>query len=74
MGQALQLEIKEDLNELKQLYNQEHDGRRKERLHMLYLYKSGQATTRQGLLKTLGRSGPTVTSWLNKYRQGGLEA
>jgi len=41
---------------------------------MLYFYKSGQATTRQDLLKTLGRSGSTVTSWLNKYRQGGLEA
>jgi len=33
MGQALQLEIKEDLNELKQLYNQEHDGHRKERMN-----------------------------------------
>ena len=41
---------------------------------MLYLYKSGEATERERLIRILGRSGPTLTTWINKYRTGGLES
>lgn len=74
MCKRLNLEITETVEYLKQAYKQECDHRSKERLHMLYLYKSGEATERERLIRILGRSGPTLTTWINKYRTGGLES
>lgn len=42
----------------------------KERLLLLWWIKTGQ---HQQLSQRLGRDGSTVTRWLQKYRQGGLE-
>ena len=41
---------------------------------MLYFYKGGGATERRLLVRLTGRSGPTLTAWFDKYRQGGLDA
>ncbi len=45
----------------------------KERLLLLWWIKTGQVTQHQGLSQRLGRNGSTITRWLQKYRQGGLE-
>ena len=74
MCRRLNLEVTESAEYLKQAYIKEHDTRRKERLHMLYFYKGGGATERRLLVRLTGRSGPTLTAWFDKYRQGGLDA
>lgn len=55
------------------MYKQEKRARIRERVQMLYLYKSGIATERQELSKILGRSKPTLTRWMQKYKAGGLK-
>jgi transposase len=64
--------ITERVDELKQRLQQEHDGRKKPRLQMLYLLASGQARTRQQVASLLGVSRNTVGHWLASYERGGL--
>ncbi len=66
--------ITESTEVLKQRLQREHDGRKKPRLHMLYLLASGQATTRQDVAHVLGLSRNTVGRWLTCYKAGGLTA
>lgn len=66
--------ITERVDELKQQLQQEHDGRKKPRLQMLYLLASGQARTRQQVASLLGVSRNTVGHWLASYETGGLSA
>jgi len=66
--------ITESVAELKQRLQQEHHGRKKPRLQMLYLLASGQATTRQDVAQLLGVSRNTVGRWLGSYETGGLPA
>lgn len=40
---------------------------------MLYLLKSGQVASRQGLAELIGRDQATITRWLKKYKDGGLK-
>ncbi len=40
---------------------------------MLWWLKTGQVRQHQELSQQLGRDSSTVTRWLQKYRQGGLE-
>jgi len=47
--------------------NRSHDSASKERLQMLYLLKSGQVASRQGLAELIGRDQATIT-WLRKYK------
>ena len=66
--------IREDADDLKQRLQREHDGRKKPRLQMLYLLRSGQAQTRQEVARLLGLHRNTVGHWLARYATGGLEA
>lgn len=66
--------ISEDTDTLKQHLHQEHDGRKKPRLQMLYLLASGQAQTRQDVARLLGVHRNTIGHWLARYEAGGLEA
>ncbi len=63
-------EITESLDELLQRLKTETNPRRKPRIHLLYLIKSGHAKTRKGAAKLLGIHRTTVGTWLNDYRQG----
>jgi transposase len=65
--------ISEDVDHLKQLLRQEHDGRKKPRVQMLYLLRSGQAPTRQDVARLLGFHRNTVGHWLARYAAGGLD-
>ena len=66
--------ISEHVDELKQRLQQEHDGRKKPRLQMLYVLASGQAQTRQQVANLRGISRNTVGHWLARYEMGGLSA
>ncbi len=66
--------ITECVDELKQRLQQEHDGRKKPRLQMLYLLASGHAHTRQEVAHLLGVSRNTVGRWLALYETGGMTA
>lgn len=65
--------IKENEKDLLKRYRQESDKSVKERLHFLYLLKSGQVTTQTKASQLLGRHRHTIRRWLEAYESGGLE-
>lgn len=66
--------VKESAEELKQAMKQERHPLKHQRLQMLYLVASGQASTRSALAPLLGVHRETVGDWLASYAEGGLEA
>lgn len=64
--------IRESIFELKQMLKTEKKPRQKERLRMLYLFRTGQAKTRKSAAEMLSVHRTTVSSWLNAYERGGL--
>jgi transposase len=66
--------IREDVNELRQHLQHEHDGHTKPRLQMLYLLASGQAHSRQQVAQLLAVHRNTIGRWLAIYAAGGLQA
>jgi len=65
-------EIRESVSELRQLLRTEKKARKKERLQMLYLFRTGQAKTRISAAETLSVHRTTISSWLDAYERGGL--
>ena len=61
--------ISESVEQLEQLLKSESHSRRREHIQMLYLLKSHQAFSRQGVAKLLA-----VRRWLDRYAQDGLYA
>ncbi len=72
MAGVYKLEIAESVEELKGLLRGQKSASDKERVHVLYLLKSGQAKTVQAAAELVGRNRVTVQKWLYRYRQGGL--
>jgi transposase len=66
--------ITESADELKQQMQHERDARKRQRLHMMYLFASGQVQERQAAAALLGLERNTVGRWLRTYAQGGLAA
>jgi transposase len=66
--------ITEDLETLEDRLRRERDPKRKPRLHLLVLLKSGQVTSRSDAAAHLAVHRNTVAVWLRRYRAGGLEA
>src|SRR5919202_1627527 len=66
--------ITEDLDTLEDRLRRERDPKRKSRLHLLVLLKSGQVTSRSDAAAHLAVHRNTVATWLRRYRAGGLEA
>jgi len=66
--------ITEDLATLRDRLGRERDPKRKVRLHLLVLLKSGQVTSRGQAATHLALHRNTVATWLRRYRDGGLEA
>src|SRR5919197_761760 len=65
--------ITEDLETLEERLRRERDSKRKPRLHLLVLLKSGQVTSRGQAAAHLPLHRNTVATWLRRYRDGGLE-
>src|SRR5215470_15042243 len=66
--------ILEDLDTLQAQLQRERDPKRKPRLHLLVLLKSGQVPSRGQAAMHLALHRNTVATWLRRYRDGGLEA
>jgi transposase len=66
--------ITEDLDTLQDRLRRERNPKRKARLHLLVLLKSGQVTTRGQAAAYLALHRNTVALWLRRYRAGGLDA
>jgi Helix-turn-helix domain len=66
--------IREDLHTLQARLHRERDPKRKPRLHLLVLLKSGHVTSRGQAAAHLALHRNTVAAWLRRYRDGGLEA
>ena len=65
-------EIEETAKELRRLLTKESDGRKRERVQFLYLFKSGQAKYLGQAAEVLGRDWKTMSQWRTKYLDGGL--
>jgi CheY-like chemotaxis protein len=74
MAGVYKLEITETEADLKQRLRSQKTASDKERIQLLYLLKTKQATTIQSAATLLGRHRVTVQEWLRLYRNGGLEA
>jgi transposase len=66
--------IGEDLDTLQERLRHERDSKRKPRLHLLVLLKSGQVASRTQAATHLALHRNTVAAWLRRYRDSGLEA
>jgi predicted ArsR family transcriptional regulator len=66
-------EIKESVEELKEKLKIEKSPRSQQRVHMLYLLKSGEAKSRQEVADLLAVHRHTVGQWLSRYEQEGME-
>ena len=73
MNRSIKIEIKESAKTLKQLYRSETDKRKAERLHFLYLLKTQQISSLLQGTKQLMQHRHTLSTWLQKYEEGGLE-
>jgi transposase len=73
MARPFNLEISESSEYLSKSLKKARTGLEKERLQMLWWVKTGQVSQHKELSQRLGRDGSTVTRWLQRYRQGGLE-
>lgn len=64
--------ITEDAETLQRLMRREHDPKKYQRLHALYLIQTGQARSRTAIGQVLGMNRETIGDWLAAYAEGGL--
>jgi transposase len=72
MAGVYRLEITESEEKLKEMLGNQKTGSDKERVQVLYLLKSKQATTVQAAAELIGRNRSTVQECLRGYREGGI--
>lgn len=73
MSRVYQLEIKETVEELKELLVQQKTASNHERVQLLYLLKTGQSLTISDAASILGRNRVTLHKWMRQYVSGGIE-
>lgn len=66
-------EVHESEEELRSLLKRTRDPRRRRRIHLLLLIRTGQARSRQAAAAHLAVHRNSVREWLEKYREGGLK-
>jgi len=72
MAGVYKLEISESEEDLKRMLRVQKTASDKERIQLLYLLKTKQASTIQSASTILGRHRVTLQDWLGNYRKGGL--
>lgn len=65
--------ISESAEQLKDLLTYEHSAKRRSRLHLLFLIRSGQVNSREEAAARLLVHRNSVWAWLKAYKAGGLE-
>jgi transposase len=63
----------ESAEALHQRMKSEHDGKKRQRLHALYLVASGQVRHRKDVASLLGVHRHSVAAWFDAYAAGGIE-
>ena len=66
-------QITESVSELKSLLRKKSIGYQKQRLTAIYLFRSGQVTTRPQAADILGVHRKTIGHWLSTYETEGLD-
>jgi len=74
MSGILKINITESEEVLKKLLLDQKTAKHRERVEILYLLVTKQAETVGHLAVLTGRHRVTISRWLSKYRQGGLES
>lgn len=65
--------IRQSLQRLQELMRHPPEADKRLRVQMLYLFKSGHATTREQAADLLGVHRNTVQNWLKEYQRAGLK-
>lgn len=65
--------ITESAEALQELLTREHSAKRRTRLHLLFLIRSGEVKTREQAAKHLLVHRNSIQNWLNAYKAGGLD-
>ncbi len=73
MGKKAELEIKEDLKELRSLSKSQKSLQKQKRIVALLRIKASKDETRQDLSNYLGVHIRTLERWVNRYKTGGIE-
>jgi DNA-binding transcriptional ArsR family regulator len=74
MSGLLKIEIQESAAELKALMERQQKASQRRKVQVLWWLKTGQSQTVNQLAEMGGQHRTTVSRWLSRYRQGGLEA
>lgn len=74
MGRPFIFKVNETLDNLSELHKNESHIKVKQRLHMLYLCKSGLATSLTSLCFQLNKSPSQVKRWIKTYKDGGIDS
>jgi transposase len=74
MSGRLKIEIQESAAELKALMERQQKASQRRKVQVLWWLKTGQSQTVNQLAEMGGQHRTTVSRWLSRYRQGGLEA
>lgn len=74
MANHFEVDVNESRAELAHRLQRASTASSRERLQMLYWIKTNAIATRQALAKQLGRNESTVYRWVQRYKQGGIDA
>ena len=74
MSGVLKIEIIESADTLLKLLQQQHKATQRSKVQLLWWLKTGQATGVSQLTHLSGYHRTTISRWLSKYRQGGIDA
>jgi transposase len=73
-GRPFRVTVTESLEQLEKTLRHARSASQKERLQMLVWLKQGKVSSRFELAERCNRDKATITRWISRYRQGGLNA
>lgn len=74
MSGILKIDITESAEELKAVLNQQHRATQRSQVQVLWWLKTGRATSVEQLAEISGYHRTTISRWLSRYRQSGLDS
>lgn len=74
MSGIIKIDITESSQELLELLKQLENREVQQRIQTLYWLKTHQVESTQAIASLIGKHRTTVSRWLSKYRQGGINA
>ena len=74
MAGVVKIEVAESADQLKEMLEKQGNATRRSKIQLLWWLKTAQANQINQLAQLSGYHRTTVSRWLSKYRQGGLDA